>query len=257
MDFVNDLSSSRWLHRRETLVTTLAKWVPFSVLKRLVYRTIFERIGTSVQIHRGVEFRRAHGISIRNKSQLESGVILKNLGKDSKISIGDSVTLESGVRLKSSAHNSKIRIGDGTSIERGVDIKAHRLGKIEIGANTYIGPYTCLSGKTISVGENCLIGSHGGIYAGNHNFSDSTRPIKEQGLTYKEKGIVIEDDCWLGSGVRVVDGVTIGRGSAIGAGAVVTKDIPPYSVAVGVPAKVIYQRNSDGNNLLECTARNC
>jgi acetyltransferase-like isoleucine patch superfamily enzyme len=55
---------------------------------------------------------------------------------------------------------------------------------------------------------------------------------------------VIEDDCWLGTGVKVLDGVTIGQGSVVGAGAVVTKDIPPYSVAVGIPSKVIAQRNN-------------
>ena len=53
---------------------------------------------------------------------------------------------------------------------------------------------------------------------------------------------MIEDDCWIGSGVRILDGVTIGHGSIVGAGAVVTKSIPPYSVAVGVPAKVMSKR---------------
>ncbi|MGL5876403.1 MAG: acyltransferase [Xenococcaceae cyanobacterium] len=249
MDFVNDLSLSKWFHRKEALATKLVEWIPFSILKMPLYRTIFARLGTSVQIHRGVQLLRPHGIEIGNKTTLESGVILKNVGKTSKIWIGDSVTLESGVRLKSSAHNSRIRIGDGTLIERGVDIKVHSMGTIEIGANTHIGPYTCLSGRAISIGKNCLIASHGGIYAGNHNFSDCTRPIRGQGIIYKEKGIAIEDDCWLGSGVRVIDGVTLGRGSVIGAGAVVTKDIPPYSVAVGVPAKVISQRHDTNNKL--------
>ena len=226
MDFVNDPSSSKWLYRKEALAAKLLEWIPFSILKMPLYRTIFARLGTSAQIHRGVQLLRPHGIEIGNRT-----------------------TLESGVRLKSSAHNSRIRIGDGTLIERGVDIKVHRMGTIEIGANTHIGPYTCLSGKSISIGKNCLIASHSGIYAGNHNFSDCTRPIRGQGIIYKEKGIVIEDDCWLGSGVRVVDGVTLGRGSVIGAGAVVTKDIPPYSVAVGVPAKVISQRHDADNKL--------
>ncbi|HEY9769853.1 MAG TPA: acyltransferase [Coleofasciculaceae cyanobacterium] len=102
-------------------------------------------------------------------------------------------------------------------------------------------PYTCLSayGK-LNIGKNCLIASHTSIYAHNHNFSDHNKIIAEQGFNYK--GITIEDNCWLGSGVRVLDGVTIGRDSVIGSGAVVTKDIPPYSVAVGVPAKVISTR---------------
>lgn len=65
-------------------------------------------------------------------------------------------------------------------------------------------------------------------------------PIREQGVT--REGIIIEDDCWLGSGVKVLDGVTIGKGCVIGANSVVTKDIPPYSVAVGAPARVIKKR---------------
>ncbi len=56
--------------------------------------------------------------------------------------------------------------------------------------------------------------------------------------------IVIEDDVWIGSGARVMDGVTIGRGAIIGAGAVVTKDVPPYSIALGVPARVVGRRGS-------------
>ena len=85
-----------------------------------------------------------------------------------------------------------------------------------------------------------MIASHSGIYANNHNFADPNRPICQQGNSYK--GIVIEEDSWLGSGVRVLDGVTIGRGSVVGSGAVVTKSLPPYSIAVGVPAKVIGRR---------------
>ncbi|PSN10551.1 hypothetical protein C7293_27655 [filamentous cyanobacterium CCT1] len=82
-----------------------------------------------------------------------------------------------------------------------------------------------------------MIASHCSMYANNHRFDDWTRTINSQPLT--AVGITIEDDCWLGTGVRVLDGVTIGRGSVIGAGAVVSRDIPPYSVAVGVPARVI------------------
>jgi acetyltransferase-like isoleucine patch superfamily enzyme len=81
------------------------------------------------------------------------------------------------------------------------------------------------------------------MYANNHVFDDPNRLIRQQPLTCK--GITIEDDCWIGTGVRILDGVTIGQGSVIGAGAVVNKDIPPYSVAVGVPAKVISKRGKE------------
>ncbi len=222
MNIKNYLSFSWWSSGKEAVLTALIGWIPFLpgiVIRRLMYRTIFARIGTSARIHSGVQFRRADGIKIGNRTRIHSGV-----------------------RLKNSDQNTKIWIGDKAHIDRGVDIKAQNGGKIEIGENTFIGPYVCLSGESIKVGKDCLIASHSGIYAVNHNFADPTRKIKEQGVTYE--GITIEDDCWLGSGVKVVDGVTIGQGSVIGAGAVVTKDIPPYSIAVGVPARVIASRKS-------------
>jgi acetyltransferase-like isoleucine patch superfamily enzyme len=71
-------------------------------------------------------------------------------------------------------------------------------------------------------------------------FADPDRLIAEQGIT--ARGIVIEDDVWLGGGAVVLDGVRIGRGAVVGAGAVVTQDIPPYAIAVGVPARVVGSR---------------
>jgi acetyltransferase-like isoleucine patch superfamily enzyme len=125
-----------------------------------------------------------------------------------------------------------------------VDIRAYdkECGHIIIEENTYIGPYVCMAGPGfIKIGRDCMIASHSSLYANNHIFADSEIPFREQGLT--TKGIKIEDDCWLGTGVRVLDGVTIGKGSIIGAGSVVTKNIPPFSVAVGVPARVIRKRD--------------
>jgi acetyltransferase-like isoleucine patch superfamily enzyme len=77
---------------------------------------------------------------------------------------------------------------------------------------------------------------------------DESHPIPIKITAIKgvtRQGIVIEDDCWLGHGVTVLDGVTIGKGSVIGAGSVVNKDIPPYSVAVGAPVRVIKSRIKD------------
>jgi acetyltransferase-like isoleucine patch superfamily enzyme len=140
----------------------------------------------------------------------------------------------------------KIRLANLVSLDRGVDLKAFEGSQLKIGEHTYIGPYTCISGYgKIEIGKDCRIASHSSLCAHNYNFTDPTQKIREQGFNFK--GIRIEDDCWLGSGVRVVDGVTIGKGSIIGAGAVVTKDIPPYSIAVGVPAKVIDSRDRVSN----------
>lgn len=212
--------TSQWFRWKEVLITTLVGWIPLSIgrlLRRAIYRFIFGRFGKIVQIKSGVEYTCTYRIEIGNNVNIDHGVCLRNEGQNSRIILKDFAMLDLGVLLKT-----------------------HNNGVIEIGSSTYIGPYSCLSGKYIKVGEDCRIASHVGIYANNHNFADSTRKIKEQGSSYK--GIVIENDCWLGSGVKVVDGVTVGQGSVIGAGAVVTKNIPPYSIAVGVPAKVIKNR---------------
>lgn len=92
----------------------------------------------------------------------------------------------------------------------------------------------------ISIGNNVLIGPNCVLRAADHNFSDLTRPIRSQG--HIGGRITIEDDCWLGANVVVLRNVTIGRGSVIAAGAVVNRDIPPLSIATGVPARLVATR---------------
>lgn len=111
---------------------------------------------------------------------------------------------------------------------------------IHIKRNTYIGP-RCILGAAapLVIGENCQIGANVSFIAENHNFSGEGL-ISEKGVN--RKGITIENGCWIGNNTLVLDGVTIGEGCVIGAGSVVTKNVPAYSVAVGVPCKVIKSR---------------
>lgn len=201
------------------MVLGLLEWVITPVgqlLRRHIYPFIFKQLGHGSHIREGVEFRGTQ-----------------------RIHLGNNLSLHRHVRIRSLHANSSIYIDNDVSLDRSVDIKANH-GLIKIGQKSYVGPFSCISGGNITIGNHCLIASHSGIYANNHKFHTSAKPIMEQGSSFK--GIVIEDDCWLGSGVKVMDGVTIGKGSVIGAGAVVTKSIPPYSIAVGVPAKVTGQR---------------
>ena len=85
-----------------------------------------------------------------------------------------------------------------------------------------------------------MFGPKCSLFAENHNFSDTEASIKGQGVN--QKGIVIEDDCWIGSNVTILDGVTIGRGSVIGAGTLITKDVPAGSIVVDKRNKIMRTR---------------
>lgn len=102
---------------------------------------------------------------------------------------------------------------------------------LTMGDNSSIGPFGFIGcSRKITICNNVMIGPRVSLFAENYNFSDSSKSIKSQGVN--NKGITIEDDCWIGSGVIILDGVTIGHGSVIGAGTLVLKDIPAESVVV-------------------------
>ena len=112
---------------------------------------------------------------------------------------------------------------------------------IIIGDNVTINRFSVITAKDkVIIGNNVLIGSHVIINSGNHVFSNVDIPINQQGHSIAP--IIIEDDVWIGSNACVLAGVTIGKGSVIGAGAVVTKNVEPYSVMGGVPATLIKKR---------------
>lgn len=100
---------------------------------------------------------------------------------------------------------------------------------LTMGDSSSIGPFGWVgcSGK-IEIGSNVMIGPRVSLFAENHNFDDTKATIKSQGVN--NKGIKIEDDCWIGGGVIILDGVTIGHGSVIGAGTLIAKDVPANSV---------------------------
>ena len=208
---------------KERLITTLFGGIPNiflgKKLRNVVYRILLNKIGNSVNIQHFVEL----------------------IGTPC-IEIGNQVSILKQVQINALGHpNNKVQIKDRARLERGVDIRSLYDTRIIIDENAYISPYVVITGDgDIKIGKNCLIAPHCGIFANNHIFADPTLTIQEQGTT--RKGIIIEDDCWLGHNVTVLDGVVIGKGSIIGAGSVVNRDIPPFSVAVGTPARIIRNR---------------
>ncbi|MCX9084235.1 MAG: acyltransferase [Candidatus Methanoperedens sp.] len=146
------------------------------------------------------------------------------------------------ISLKSEIELTKnLIIGNKTRISSFVKIKVNR-GFLKIGENCTVNCFCFIDADigNVEIGDNVLIGPHVGIHGSNYNYSSREKLIIEQDLV--SKGIWIEDDVWIGSHSTILDGVTIGKGAIIGAGAVVTRDIPPYSIAFGVPAKVIKKR---------------
>lgn len=112
---------------------------------------------------------------------------------------------------------------------------------VEIGDYSGIGENCVIPTNTI-IGKYVMMAPEVHIVANNHQFKDPSRPICFQGPDYSKNQTIIEDDVWLGVRAILTPGHTIGQGSIVGAGAVVTKDVEPYSIVGGNPAKLIRKR---------------
>jgi len=134
----------------------------------------------------------------------------------------------------------RIFIGANTYIDKGVILRAFG-GTIIIGSDCSVNAYSLLAGGGgLLIGDAVRIASHTVIVAENHMFQDASMLIKDQGLCVK--GIKIESDVWIGAGARILDGVTVSRGSVVAAGAVVTKSTDSFSVVAGSLDKKIGAR---------------
>lgn len=143
-----------------------------------------------------------------------------------------------GVRIFSSRN---IKIDKYVVISENCYLYAFGNGFIDIGEDVYIGMFCVIDGTGgVTIGNRVAISYHTSIIAASHKHSDISMPPGEQGTD--AKGIRIEDNVWIGANVTILDGVTIGEGAIVGAGSVVTKSIPKFAIAVGVPARVIKYR---------------
>jgi acetyltransferase-like isoleucine patch superfamily enzyme len=157
-----------------------------------------------------------------------------------KISLGEGAVIEKNGRVYANRPGAKIEIGDYTTIYPYALLKANG-GTIRIGEGCSVNDYCVLDGVGgITIGDDVHIAAHVVFVASEHDYAKLGR--LDFSLNMTGKGIVIENSVWIGAGAVILDGVRIGTGSVIGAGAVVTKDIPPDSIAVGVPARVIRKR---------------
>lgn len=203
-----------------------------------------------IYFHAGVKILRGFA----RKPFMRSVKGLLFVGKSVRITFGNRIVCGGNVKFEDYSEIQGLALdgitfGDYCTIGRGVMIRPSSyygidLGQgLEMGSHSSIGPYGYIgcSGK-ITIGQNVMVGPRCSFFAENHNFEDINSPIKMQGVS--NRGIKIEDNVWIGSNTVILDGVTIGKGSVIGAGSLIAKDIPPYSKVIDKRTKITTDRVS-------------
>lgn len=171
---------------------------------------------------RSVEIRHRRHLTIGRGSVVEAHARLHCLSRDGFI-IGERVTI------------GKFAIAECTSV-------LWKLGRgLRIGDDSSIGDWSFIGcGGGVEIGRRVLMGQRVAIHSQNHRFDRVDVPIQQQGVT--NVGVRIGNDCWLGSGSVILDGVELGDGCVVAAGAVVTSSFGPNSIVAGVPAKLVRMR---------------
>jgi acetyltransferase-like isoleucine patch superfamily enzyme len=213
-----------WQVVKYEIIVFLFSWIPGALgffLRKIFYPTILNKVEKGVVFGHHITLRHPHLITIGENSYIDDYAVLDAKGgSDRGIFIGKNVLIGRNTIL--SCKGGSIALEDYANISSNCSLLSET--KIEIGR------YTFLAGQ-------CYL-----VAGGNHSFDRTDVPIMLQPSLTKG-GIHIEEDCWLGASVVVLDGVSLGQGCVIGAGAVVTKSFLPYSVAAGIPAKKIRDRS--------------
>jgi acetyltransferase-like isoleucine patch superfamily enzyme len=226
----------------ESLISKLKKDPNYRFKTDYTERQLF-----NILKYRGFQIMR--GLLKRPKIRMSGGLLF----------CGRSVVIENGYMIQSGPN---LILEDYSQInalsEKGISFGRNvTIGKLAIimctgviankGVGLEIGDYSAVGAQSflgcqggIKLGNNVIMGPGVRIFSENHNYKDTAVPIRLQGET--RTGVVIEDDCWVGSGATILDGVTIGTGTLIAAGSVVVNDIPSFSIVAGVPAKLIKKR---------------
>jgi acetyltransferase-like isoleucine patch superfamily enzyme len=207
---------------RYELLTGLLGTMPGAAgyfLRQKLYRSLFKRLGRGSVIGRDVTLRAPNHITIGERVMIDDAVVLDAKGATSSIELGNQILVGHSTIL--SCNDSRVHIGNYVSI----------------------GPFCFFASKShIDVGSNVSIGSGTHLMAGTHATSDpETAIIHQERLS---AGITVEDNVWIGSGAKILDGVTLGRNSIVGAGAVVTQSVPAYTTVLGNPARVVQKRKT-------------
>ena len=155
---------------------------------------------------------------------------------------GGNIFVDDRVLIYQGREGGAVNVGPRVHLYRDVIIQTGQGGSVTIGAGTHIQPRCTISAckGSVRIGRGVAIAVNCAFYPYNHGMAPG-EPIGRQPLT-TTGDIIVEDEVWIGAGVIVLDGVRIGTGAVIGAGSVVTRDIPEGAIASGVPARVVKMR---------------
>jgi len=205
---------------RYELLTALLGPLPGAAgffLRGKCYPFLLRRIGRGTVFGRDVVLRCPGRIALGRQVMIDDHAVLDAKGADSSIELGDQILL--GRHTILSCNQSTLTIGDFVSI----------------------GPFCFMTSRSfLRIGSNVAIGAGTYLLGGGHAYDDPDTAVIHQARL--SKGITVEDNAWIGIGAKILDGVTVGRNSIVGAGAVVSKDVPPYTVVLGNPARVVEKR---------------
>jgi acetyltransferase-like isoleucine patch superfamily enzyme len=207
---------------RHELITLAAQGVPGALglaMRKALYPALLGACGRNVIFGQNVVLRHPHKIRIGNDVVVDDNCLLDAKGTtNSGISIGSGVFIGRNTIL--SCKNGDIEIRDGANV----------------GFNCEI-----FSASRVSLGREALLAAYCYVIGGDHDFSDPAEAVLAQ--SRRSRGVTVGDGAWLGAGAKVLDGVTVGDRAVVGAAAVVRENVPAGAIAVGIPARVVGQRD--------------
>lgn len=204
-------------------IVLLSQGVPGALglaLRQLLYPSLLGACGRNVVFGQNVVLRHPH-----------------------KIRIGDDVVIDDNCLLDAKGDTNRgITIGSGVFIGRNT-ILSSKNGDIDVDDGVNIG-FNCeiFSASSVRLGRDTLVAAYCYIIGGDHDFSDPSQPVLAQRRT--SAGVTVGSGVWLGAGAKILDGVTVGDRAVVGAAAVVRDDVPAGAIAVGIPARVVGQRDT-------------
>jgi acetyltransferase-like isoleucine patch superfamily enzyme len=183
---------------------------------------------------------RMRGIKVGRNLYIQGVPHLKIRGRPGDIEIGDDVSIMGDIDLRN-REAGKIVIESNVQLDTSCRLVAANQAVLRIGSGSRVGAYSIFNcGDDVTLGQKCLLAGFCYVQSSNHGIRSGT-PIQDQPHTYGK--IRIGNDVWLGGHASVLAGVTIGDGAVVGANAVVTRDVDPEAICVGVPASRVGQRS--------------